>query len=64
MGGKNWFMWGRKGKMVNLSLDLFEVPVEQAAGIVQHPIGNMSLEFTIKIRTKNVDLEDNIHSIF
>ena len=57
-------MWGRKGKMVNLSLDLFEVPVEQAAGIVQHPIGNMSLEFTIKIRTKNVDLEDNIHSIF
>lgn len=57
-------MWGGKGKVVNLSLDLFEVPVEQAAGVVLHPTGNMSLEFTIKIRTKNVDLEDIIHSIF
>lgn len=57
-------MWGGKGKVVNLSLDLFEVPVEQAAGVVLHPTGNMSLEFTIKIRTTNVDLEDIIHSIF
>lgn len=50
--------------MVNLSLDLFEVPVGQADSAAQHLIGNMSLESTIKIRTKDVDLEDTIHSIF
>ena len=43
---------GGKGKMVNLSLDLFEVPVGQAGSAVQHLIGNMSLESTIKIRQR------------
>lgn len=49
---------------MNLSLDLFEVPVGQAGSAVQHLTGNMSLESTIKIRTKDVDLEDTIHSMF
>lgn len=57
-------MWDGMGKMVYLSLDLFEVSVGQAGSTVQHPLGNMGLEFTIKTRTKNADLGDIIHSIF
>ena len=43
---------------------MFEVPVGQAGSAVHHPVGNMGLEFIIKTRTKNVDLEDIIHSVF
>lgn len=57
-------MGGGKGKIVNFSLDLFEVPVGQAGSAVQHLIGNMSLESTVKIRTKDVDLKDTIDSMF
>lgn len=49
---------------MNFSLDLFEVPVGQAGSAVQHLIGNMSLESTVKIRTKDVDLKDTIDSMF
>lgn len=45
-------MWGGVGKMVNLTLDLFEVPWGQAHSNVQHQMENMGLELTTKIRTK------------
>lgn len=42
-----------------MTLDLFKISLGYASRAVQHPTGNMDLEFTIKIKTKTIDLEDN-----